>query len=118
MNYTDAYAYKPLSRQIRLLTLIRENVSADNDLAIKACGSGKFVVMRDLGEIIETLLKLEHNYLVWRDSSELWKGCCQEYANLLGGYNPESLQGERAEELKALVKKWEKQDEEEEAHDA
>lgn len=112
---TDTFTYKPISRQISTLAHIRDGLKDDNDLSLKVARSGKFVAMRDLEEVIETLLKLERNYLIFRNDYEIYKEQCQEYSDFLSGYTPDILEDERKAEVKALIEKWQKEDEEEDA---
>lgn len=111
---TDRYDYKPVWYQISTLMHIRESLKNDNELSLKVAKCGKFTAMRDINDAIETILRLERNYLIFRSDFEIYKEQCQEYSDFLSGYTPDILEDERKAEVKALVEKWQKEDEEDE----
>lgn len=111
---TDPFAYKPIPRQISTLMHIRENLKDDNELSLKVARSSKFTAIRDINDVIETLLTLERNYLIFRSDCEIYKEACREYSDFLGGFTPDILEDERKAEVKALIEKWQKEDEEDE----
>ena len=112
---TDRYDYKPVWYQISTLMHIRETLKNDNELSLKVAKCGKFTAMRDINDAIETILRLERNYLIFRSDCEIYKEQCREYSDFLGGFTPDILEDERKAEVKALIEKWQKEDEEEDA---
>lgn len=107
--------YKPINPQIHTLLRIRSAIEDDNDLALQVTRSGKFVAVRSINDIIETLLTLDYECKIVTHEYEHYRNECIEYTNLLGGYASDGLTDKQKAELAELVKKW---DEEEEAINA
>lgn len=109
----DPYEYKPIRNLITTLVKIREKLKDDNEMSMKVAGCGWFVAMRNLDDTIANMLKLESNYLIFKSDCERYRDLCREYSALLGGHDSDTLSYDRKVELKALVEKWQKEDEEE-----
>lgn len=101
-----------------MLLKIKQACMEDNDLSAKVCGSGKFVVARYMDDMIACVMDLETACEEYFDAMERNKNECQAYYELLDGYEPDMLTDAQIAEVKALVKKWQLEDEEEENHGA
>ena len=94
-----------------MLLKIKQACMEDNDLSAKVCGSGKFVVARYMDDMIACVMELETACEEYFDAMELNKNECQAYYDLLEGFTPDMLNDEQIADVKALVKKWDKADE-------
>ena len=90
---------------------IRAALMDNNDLSLKVARRGWIAAVNGLDIAIETIVKLESlNAMKERqlaDNAELLK----MYNSMLGGYDGNTLRDERKAELKALVDKWQEEDE-------
>ena len=90
---------------------IRAALMDNNDLSLKVSRRGWIAAVNSLDMAIETIVKLESlhamNERQLADNAELLK----MYNSMLGGYDGNTLTDERKAELKALVDKWQKEDE-------
>ena len=83
----------------------------NNDLSLKVARRGWIAAVNGLDTAIERIVKLESlNAMKERqlaDNAEL----LTMYRNMLGDYDADMLSDERKAELKALVDKWQEEDE-------
>lgn len=99
------------ARAISVLLQMKQAMLADNALAIKVSGCGKIAVANYIDDLIAKATKLETLYHDYRESFNREYETVKEYLNLLG-YTPDQLNDEEKAELRALVEKWRKKDEE------
>ena len=67
----------------------------------------------DLDGAIERIIKSESQCAVYKRQLADNKELLEMYSNMLGDYDDETLSDERKAELKALVNKWQKEDDSE-----
>ena len=83
----------------------------NNDLSLKVARRGWIAAVNGLDRAIEMIVKLESLHAMnerrLADNAEL----LTMYNSMLGGYDDNILTDERKAELKALVDKWQKEDE-------
>lgn len=83
----------------------------NNDLSLKVARRGWIAVVNGLDMAIEMIVKLESLHAMHErqlaDNAKLLK----MYDSILDGYNADTLSDDRKAELKALVDKWQKEDE-------
>lgn len=105
-------------RWIHLLLTIKHACMEDNDLSMKATGCGKLAAARYIDALIACAVKLETACEDYFEAMERNENECQEYYELLGGYEPDMLTDAQIAEVKALVMKWKGDDDEEGNHEA
>ncbi len=98
-------------RIVGLLMDIRSALMDDNDLSLKVARRGWIAAANDLDTAIEKIVKLESQCAIYKRQLADDKELLEMYDNMLGGYDDEILSDERKAELKALVDKWQKEDE-------
>lgn len=90
---------------------IRAALMDNNDLSLKVARRGWIAAVNGLDRAIEMIVKLESLHAMnerrLADNAEL----LTMYNSMLGGYDDNILTDERKAELKALVDKWQKEDE-------
>ena len=90
---------------------IRAALMDNNDLSLKVARRGWIAAVNGLDRAIEMIVKLESLHAMnerrLADNAEL----LTMYNSMLGGYDDNNLTDERKAELKALVDKWQKEDE-------
>ena len=98
-------------RIVSQLMDIRAALMDNNDLSLKVARRGWIAAVNGLDTAIERIVKLESlNAMKERqlaDNAEL----LTMYRNMLGDYDADMLSDERKAELKALVDKWQEEDE-------
>lgn len=98
-------------RIVGLLMDIRAALMDNNDLSLKVARQGWIAAVNGLDRAIEMIVKLESLHAMHErqlaDNAEL----LTMYDSMLGGYDGNTLTDERKAELKALVDKWQKEDE-------
>lgn len=100
-------------RIVGLLMDIRLALMDDNDLSLKVARRGWIAAVNDLDAAIEKIVKLESQCAVYKRQLADDKELLEMYSNMLGDYDDETLSDERKAELKALVNKWQKEDDSE-----
>lgn len=105
-----AECYIP-ARSISMLVQIKQALLADNELAYKVTGCGKFVAARHIDDLITNACKLESLYHDCRANYNLEHERVKEFHKLLGGFEPDILSDEEKAEVTALVEKWRQNDE-------
>ena len=90
---------------------IRAALMDNNDLSIKVARRGWIAAVNGLDMAIEMIINLESLHAMHErqlaDNAER----LTMYNSMLGGYDDSTLTDERKAELKALVDKWNKEDE-------
>lgn len=90
---------------------IRAALMDNNDLSLNVARRGWIAAVNGLDMAIEMIVKLESQHAMNKrqlaDNAEL----LTMYNSMLGGYDGDTLTDERKAELKALVDKWQKEDE-------
>lgn len=90
---------------------IRAALMDNNDLSLKVARRGWIAAVNGLDMAIEMIIKLESLHAMHErqlaDNAEL----LTMYDSMLGGYYDNTLTDDRKAELKALVDKWNKEDE-------
>lgn len=98
-------------RIVGLLMNIRAALMDNNDLSLKVARRGWIAAVNGLDRAIEIIVKLESLHTMHErqlaDNAEL----LTMYNSMLGGYDENMLTDERKAELKALVDKWQEEDE-------
>ena len=98
-------------RIVGLLMDIRSALMDDNDLSLNVARRGWITAVNDLDAAIEKIVKLESLCAIRKRQLADNKELLTMYDNMLGGYDEETLPADRKADLKALVEKWEKEDE-------
>ena len=100
------------TRQIvGLLMDIRSALMNNNVLSLKVARRGWCVALGDLEKAIEQIITLESMCAEYKGKIADDKVQLEMYSNMLGDYDADMLSDERKAELKALVDKWQKEDE-------
>ena len=98
-------------RLVGLLMDIRAALMDNNDLSLKVARRGWIAAVNGLDGAIEMIVKLESLHAMHErqlaDNAEL----LTMYNNMLGGYDGNTLTDDRKAKLKALVDKWQEEDE-------
>lgn len=100
------------ARSISMLVQIKQALLADNELAHKVTGCGKFVATHYIDDLIANACKLESLCHDYRANYNLEHERVKEFHKLLGGFEPDILSDEEKAEVAALVEKWRQKDEE------
>lgn len=98
-------------RTVELLMDIRSALMDDNDLSLNVARRGWIAAVNDLDRAIEMIVGLESLCAIRKRQLADNKELLTMYDNMLGGYDEETLPADRKAELKALVDKWQKEDE-------
>lgn len=85
----------------------------NNDLSLKVARRGWCVALGDLEKAIEYIITLESMCVEYKGKIADDNVLIEMYRNMLGDYDADMLSDERKAELKALVDKWQKEDENE-----
>lgn len=100
-------------RIVGLLMEIRAALMDNNDLSLMVAQRGWIAAVNGIDRAIEMIVKLESLHAMHErqlaDNTEL----LTMYESMLGGYDDDTLTDERKAELKALVDKWQEEDENE-----
>lgn len=102
-------------RALYALIIIKRSLLEDNDLAIKVANTGSIVAARHIDEILSGIMRMESDLFDCQMTLKAEKEESQGYRELLNGYTADMLSDEEREKVRALVKEWEKADEEEDA---
>lgn len=98
-------------RIVVLLMDIRAALMDNNDLSLKVTRRGWIAAVNGLDGAIEMIVKLESLHAMHErqlaDNAEL----LTMYDSMLGGYDGNTLTDDRKAKLKALVDKWQEEDE-------
>lgn len=100
-------------RSVMLLMDMRSALMDDNDLALSVARRGWIAAVSGLDGAIEVIVKLESMCAAYKRQLADNKELLTMYSDMLGDYDEEMLSDERKAELKALVDKWQKEDEDE-----
>lgn len=103
------------ARSIRMLVQIKQFFLCNNEIAMKASNCGNIVVAHHIDDLIESAIKIETAYHNCRISLEIEREENEKYRALFEDYSPDWLTPAEQAEVKALVEKWRKADENEEA---
>lgn len=99
-------------RIVGLLMDIRSALMDNNVLSLKVARRGWCVAVRDLEKAIEQIITLESICAEYKGKLADDKELLEMYSNMLGDYD-DTLSDERKAELKAMVDKWQEEDENE-----
>lgn len=94
-----------------LLMDIRAALMDNNNLSINVARRGWYAAVNSLDRAIEIIVKLESLHTMHERQLADNVERLTMYNNMLGGYDADTLSDERKAELKALVDKWQKEDE-------
>lgn len=97
-------------RIVGLLMDIRAALMDNNVLSLKVARRGWCVAIGDIEKAIEQIITLESMCAEYKGKLADDKELLEMYSNMLGDYD-DTLSDERKAELKALVDKWQKEDE-------
>lgn len=100
-------------RIVGLLMDIRSALMENNDLSLKVARRGWCVALGDLETAIKYIITLETVCVEYKCKIADDKVQLEMYSNMLGDYDADTLSDERKAKLKALVDKWQKEDENE-----
>ena len=98
-------------RIVGLLMDIRAALMDNNDLSLKVARRGWCVAIGDIEKAIEQIITLESMCAEYKGKIADDKVQLEMYSNMLGDYDADTLSDERKAELKALVDKWQEEDE-------
>ena len=90
---------------------IRAALMDNNDLSIMVARRGWIVAVNGLDRAIEMIIKLESLHAMHERQLAGNAELLTMYASMLGGYDDNTLTDDRKAELKALVDKWNKENE-------
>ena len=97
-------------RSVELLMTIRAALMDDNDLSLKVARRGWIAAVNGLDKAIEVIVKLESLCAVYKRQLADNEALMTMYDSMLGGYDNGTLTDERKAELKAMVEKWQAED--------
>ena len=103
-------------RAMYTLIIIKRKLMEDSELATKVSGSGNIVVAHHLDEIMCGIINMETDLYDCQMTLKAEKEENNDYRELLGGYTADMLSDEEREKVSALVKEFEKSDEESPKH--
>ena len=101
-------------RAMYALHILKNKLTADNDLALRASNTGGLVIAHYIDEIVAGAMKLETELLDCRIHLEIYRKSDEAYRELVGDYTPDILTEDEKAELRALVEKWREKDREDE----
>lgn len=99
-------------RAMYALIIIKRSLLEDNDLAIKVANTGSIVAAHHIDEIMSGIMRMESDLFDCQMTLKAEKEENKGYQELLGGYTADMLSDEEREKVSALVKEFEKSDEE------
>ena len=99
-------------RAMYALIIIKRSLLEDNDLAIKVANTGSIVAAHHIDEIMSGIMKMESDLFDCQMTLKAEEEENKDYRELLGGYTADMLSDEEREKVSALVKEFEKADEE------
>ena len=99
-------------RAMYALIIIKRSLLEDNDLAIKVANTGSIVAAHHIDEIMSGIMRMESDLFDCQMTLKAEKKENNDYRELLGGYTADMLSDEEREKVSALVKEFEKADEE------
>lgn len=102
-------------RAMYALIIIKRSLLEDNDLAAKVANTGSIVAAHHIDEIVSGIMRMESDLVDCQMRLKLEEEENKDYRKLLGGYTADMLSDEEREKVRALVKEWEKADEDENA---
>ena len=102
-------------RAMYALIIIKRSLLEDNDLATKVANTGSIVAAHHIDEIVSGIMRMESDLVDCQMRLKLEEEENKDYRELLGGYTADMLSDEEREKVRALVKEWEKADEDENA---
>ena len=100
-------------RIVGLLMDIRSALMENDILSLKVARQRWCVVIGELEKAIEYIITLETVCVEDKGKIADDRAQIEMYSNMLGDYDADTLSDERKAELKALVDKWQKEDENE-----
>lgn len=101
-----------VTKSVNTLVTLREKVCCDNETAIKYGRSGMLTLKRNIDNAVALILMLEREYSQCEYIRDSYMEACEEYQELMRDYAVEELSEERKAEISEIVKKWQKEDEE------
>ena len=101
-------------RAMYALHILKNKLTADNDLALRASNTGNLVIAHHLDEVVSGIMTLETELLDCRIQLEIYRRADEAYRELVGDYTPDILTEDEKAELRALVEKWREKDREDE----
>ena len=99
-------------RAMYALIIIKRSLLEDNELASKVTNTGSLVAAHHIDEIVSGIMKMETDLFDCKMTLKAEKEENEGYRELLGGYTADMLSDEEREKVSALVKEFEKSDEE------
>lgn len=90
---------------------IRSALMENNDLSLKVARRGWCAALGGLEKAIEYIITLESMCAEYKCKIADDKALIEMYSNMLGDYDADMLSDDRKAELKALVDKWQEEDE-------
>lgn len=99
-------------RAMYALIIIKRSLLEDNELASKVTNTGSLVAAHHIDEIVSGIMKMETDLFDCQMTLKAEKEENEGYRELLGGYTADMLSDEEREKVSALVKEFEKADEE------
>lgn len=99
-------------RAMYALHILKNKLTADNDLALRTSNTGSLVIAHHLDEVVSGIMRLETELLNCRIHLEIYRKSDEAYRELVGDYTPDILTEDEKAELRALVEKWREKDRE------
>ena len=103
------------NRAMYALIIIKRSLLEDNDLASKVANTGSIVAAHHIDEIMSGIMRMESDLFDCQMTLKAEREENKDYRELLGGYTADMLSDEEREKVCALVKEFEKADEDENA---
>ena len=100
------------NRAMYTLIIIKRKLMEDNELASKVTNTGSLVMAHHIDEIMSGIMRMESDLFDCQMTLKAEKEENKDYRELLGGYTADMLSDEEREKVSALVKEFEKSDEE------
>ena len=99
-------------RAMYALIIIKRSLLEDTDLATKVANTGSLVAAHHIDEIMSGIMRMETDLFDCQMRLKAEEEENKDYRELLGGYTADMLSDEEREKVSALVKEFEKADEE------
>lgn len=100
------------NRAMYTLIIIKRRLMEDNDLGIKVANAGSIVAAHHIDEIMSGIMRMESDLFDCQMKLKSEKEENNDYREMLCGYTADMLSDEEREKVSALVKEFEKSDEE------
>lgn len=102
-----------LHNAISLLTCLRGRLCCDNDASLKYGQRGKQALKIAIDRATMYILTLDRELSDATETRDIFREICKRYDEVWGDYDLDNVTDERKAELRALIEKWEREDDDE-----